>query len=123
MRQRESSQSRLALSGSSHTSETTVTPSPTSTSCRLKRIHFPAHADSRPLESDELTILTSWAEAIAEVLSDAPEPAQAVLADPLPGAPWRGALGIEEPSQPLSSAIDSMQEPVGEPSLQRINRR
>jgi len=65
-----------------------------------------------PLESEELTILTSWAEAIAEVLSDAPERAQAVLADPLPGAPWRAALGIEEPSQPLSSAIDSMQESV-----------
>jgi hypothetical protein len=35
-----------------------------------------------------------------------------VLADPLPGARWRAALGIEEPSQQLSSAIDSMQKPV-----------
>ena len=65
-----------------------------------------------PLQSDELTIPTSWAEAVAEVLSDAPEHAQAMLADPHPGAPWRAALGIEEPSQQLSSAIDSMQKPV-----------
>jgi hypothetical protein len=74
-----------------------------------------------PLQSDELTILTSWAEAVAEVRSDAPARARAVLADPLPGAPWRAALGIEEPSQPLSSAIDSMQKLSGGPSLQRIN--
>ena len=74
-----------------------------------------------PLQSDELTILTSWAEAVAEVRSDAPARARAVLADPLPGAPWRAALGIEEPSQPLSSAIDSMQKLSGGPSPQRIN--
>jgi hypothetical protein len=40
-----------------------------------------------PLQSAELTILTSWAEAVAEVRSDAPARARAVLADPLPGAP------------------------------------
>jgi hypothetical protein len=65
-----------------------------------------------PLQSDELTILTSWAQAVAEALAYAPEHAQAVLADGLPGAPWRATLGIAEPSQPLSSAIDSMQKPV-----------
>jgi hypothetical protein len=43
---------------------------------------------------------------------DAPEHAHAVLADPHRGAPWRAALGIEERSQRLSSAIDSMQKPV-----------
>lgn len=66
----------------------------------------------RPLQSDELTVLTSWAEAIAEVLACAPERAHTVLADALPGAPWRAALGIAEPSPPLSRAIDSMQTPV-----------
>jgi hypothetical protein len=64
------------------------------------------------LEADELTVLTSWAEAIAEVLAYVPERAQAVLADALPDAPWRAALGIAEPSRPLSRAIDSMQTPV-----------
>jgi hypothetical protein len=37
---------------------------------------------------------------------------QAVLAGALPDAPWRAALGIAEPSRPLSRAIDSMQTPV-----------
>ena len=32
-----------------------------------------------------------------------------VPADALPGAPWRTALGIAEPSRPLSRAIDWMQ--------------
>jgi hypothetical protein len=64
------------------------------------------------LETDELTVLTSWAEALAEALACAPEHAQAVLADPLPGAPWRAALGIAEPSRALGQAIDSMQKPV-----------
>jgi len=64
------------------------------------------------LQADELTVLTSWAEAIAEGLAYAPERAQSVLADALPGAPWRAALGIAEPSRPLSRAIDSMQTPV-----------
>jgi hypothetical protein len=64
------------------------------------------------LEADELTVLTSWAEAIAEVLAYVLERAQAVLADALPAAPWHAALGIAEPSRPLSRAIDSMQIPV-----------
>jgi hypothetical protein len=76
----------------------------------------PLSGPTRPtpavLEADELTVLTSWAEAVAEVLAYVPERAQAVLADALSGAPWRAALGIAEPSRPLSRAIDSMQTPV-----------
>ncbi len=39
------------------------------------------------LEVEEFTILMSWAEAVAEVLACAPEPAEAVLADGQGGAP------------------------------------
>jgi hypothetical protein len=54
----------------------------------------PTFGPTRPtpavLEADELTVLTSWAEAIAEVLAYVPARAQTVLADALPGA-LRGA--------------------------------
>ena len=64
------------------------------------------------MEGDELTILTSWAEAVAEALATAPERFDAVLADPQPAAPWRTALGIAAPSTHLSQAIDSMRKGV-----------
>jgi hypothetical protein len=59
----------------------------------------------RLLEADELTILTGWAEAVAEALAYAPEYVEALLADAQAGAPWRAALRITEPSQQLSEAI------------------
>jgi hypothetical protein len=62
----------------------------------------------RAIEVDDLTILTGWAEALAEALAHAPVLAEAVLADARPGAPWRADLGIAEPSAPLSDAIDSI---------------
>ena len=61
------------------------------------------------IEVDDLTILTGWAEAVAEALAYAPARAQAVLADARPGAPWRRDLGIAEPSARLSDAIDSIE--------------
>jgi hypothetical protein len=68
----------------------------------------------RALEVDDLTILTGWAEALAEALAHAPARAEAVLADARPGAPWRADLGIEEPSAPLSDAINSIERTVSE---------
>jgi hypothetical protein len=64
--------------------------------------------DPPVLECEELTVLTGWAQALAEALLYAPERAPALLADARPGARWRVALGIEEPSPRLSQAIDSM---------------
>ena len=61
------------------------------------------------IEVDDLTILTGWAEAIAEALAYMPSRAQAVVADARPGAPWRSEFGIGEPSPPLSAAIDSIE--------------
>jgi hypothetical protein len=64
------------------------------------------------LEGDELTILISWAEAVAEALACAPERVEAALAAADARAPWRAALGIEEPSERLSRAIGWMSRAV-----------
>ena len=61
------------------------------------------------IDLDDLTILTGWAEAVAEALAHTPARAQAVFADARPGASWRSELGIAEPSPRLSDAIDSME--------------
>jgi hypothetical protein len=66
------------------------------------------------IEIDDVTILTGWAEALAEALAHTPARAAAVLADARPGAPWRAELGIPEPSAPLSEAIDSIERALGE---------
>jgi len=69
----------------------------------------PAAQPPRPmLTADELTILTSWAEAIAEALAFAPASIEVLGADVQPGARWRDELGICEPSPPLRDAINYM---------------
>jgi hypothetical protein len=68
----------------------------------------------RALEVDDLTILTGWAEALAEALAHVPARAEAVLADARPGAPWRADLGIVEPSAPLSDALDAIERALSE---------
>jgi hypothetical protein len=64
----------------------------------------------RVLDVEDLTVLTGWAEAVAEVLAHAPELIPALLADARAGAAWRSALGITEPSQQLDAAIESLEE-------------
>jgi hypothetical protein len=64
------------------------------------------------LEPEELTILTSWAEALAEAISFAPERIGAAVAAAHAGAPWRSALEISEPSAQLDQAIASIDEAV-----------
>ena len=59
----------------------------------------------RVLETDDLTILTGWAQALVEALAYAPECVEALLADAHGDAPWRAALGLPEPSWQLSEAI------------------
>jgi len=68
----------------------------------------PAEPAPRPLEADELTILTAWAEGIAEVLAHAPASAAELLAQARRGADWRAFLGLAEPSSRLSEAMSSM---------------
>jgi hypothetical protein len=66
----------------------------------------------RLLETDELTVLTGWAEAVAEILVYAPERLEAVLAEARADVSWRDGLGLPEPSQQLGHAIDAMGEVV-----------
>src|SRR6201982_1023087 len=58
-----------------------------------------------PLNVDALTLLCGWAEAVAEALAYAPSRVAAVLSDAAAGSPWRPALGLSEPSDPLRKAI------------------
>jgi len=58
-----------------------------------------------PLELEDATLLTGWAQALAEALADAPDSIERVLANASPGAPWRTAFGLGEASPSLCEAI------------------
>jgi hypothetical protein len=60
------------------------------------------------LDVDDVTVLTGWAEAVAETLARAPERIPALLADARSGAAWRPALGVADPSPQLEKAIASI---------------
>ena len=62
------------------------------------------------LEVEEFTVLTGWAEGVAEALAHAAERAGGLLADAQAGASWRTAFGISGPSPRLSEAIESIRE-------------
>jgi hypothetical protein len=66
----------------------------------------------RVLDVDDLTVLTGWAEAVAETLAHAPERIPALVADARPGALWRSELGIREPSPQFGEAIESLDETI-----------
>jgi hypothetical protein len=73
----------------------------------------PRSPRSRPftphvLETEDLTVLTAWAEAVAEVLANAPERLDAVLAEARADVAWRDTLRLPQPSPSLSRAIDAM---------------
>jgi hypothetical protein len=68
-------------------------------------------------EPRELTILTAWAEALAEALTVAPERVEAVPAHAHAGAVWRAELGIPDPSPRLDQAISLMDDVVRESKI------
>jgi hypothetical protein len=68
----------------------------------------PPSAGHRSMEADEVTILTGWAEGVAEALAYTPERAQDLIADAGEGAPWRAAFGLANPSARVTEAIDSI---------------
>jgi hypothetical protein len=76
----------------------------------------PRHSLAAPaeplLEVQELTVLTAWAEGVAEVLAYAPERAEALLAEAAEEAPWRAALGVPELSRRLGEALRAMVQAV-----------
>jgi hypothetical protein len=65
------------------------------------------------LETEDLTLLSAWAEAVVEAVSHAPERTAEVVADARPGARWRTAMGLPEPSARVGAAIESMERAVG----------
>jgi hypothetical protein len=70
--------------------------------------HLPASPTPTVLDVEEITIVTGWAEALAEALAYAPTRAGSLLANAHPGASWRTDLGIAEPSPRLNEAIESI---------------
>ncbi len=60
------------------------------------------------LDVDDLTVLSGWAEALAEMLAAAPERAENVIAQARPAAPWRIEFGIPPLSSALAEAIESL---------------
>jgi hypothetical protein len=71
--------------------------------------HSKSAASTMPtLESDELTVLTAWAEGVADAAAYAPERIDLLLAAASAGATWRAELGLPEPSPRLADAIESL---------------
>ena len=64
------------------------------------------------LNTEELTILTAWAEGVSEAAAYAPR-VDALLAEAHPAETWRGELGLAEPPPRLSDALDSLTRLVG----------
>ena len=60
------------------------------------------------LETEELTILTVWAEGVSEAAAYAPDRLDDLLTEAQVGASWRAELGLPEPSPRLTGAIDSL---------------
>jgi hypothetical protein len=84
-----------------------------------------APVDNEPvvsLEAVELTILTSWAEAVAEALAASPDQLNTILDDGRVGAPWRRQLGVAEPSADLASALEDLAGMVlsGTPTVEAV---
>jgi hypothetical protein len=65
-------------------------------------------AAARVLESEELTILTAWAEGVSEAAAYAPQRLDGLLTAARGGASWRADLGLPEPSPRLADAIESL---------------
>ena len=64
---------------------------------------------ARVLEPDQLTVVTGWAEAVAEALAHDPDRVAEVLADARADAPWRAAFEIAPPTGRLADAMECLQ--------------
>src|SRR5262245_62087481 len=65
----------------------------------------PGPPAARVVATYDLSILTSWAQAVAEALAYAPKSLDALLANAGAGAPWRTAFRISEPSPQRCEAL------------------
>jgi hypothetical protein len=73
----------------------------------------PPASTAHVLEAQDLTVLTAWAEAVAEAMAYAPARIPALLEAARAGAPWRRAFGLPEPCRQLDEAIDSIERALG----------
>jgi hypothetical protein len=64
------------------------------------------------LDVDDLTILTGWAEAVAETLAYAPHETLPLLGEAGAVASWRGSFGLLEPPAPVAHAIETLERVV-----------
>jgi len=80
------------------------------------------HQPAVSLQAAELTILTSWAEAVAEALAASPDQLTTILDDARAGAAWRRQLGVAEPSAGLASALEDLARLAvsGPPALEAV---
>jgi hypothetical protein len=70
------------------------------------------------LDSDELSILTCWAEGVSEAAAYAPERIDTLLGQARAGAEWRSEFGLPEPTSRLADAMESLGRAAGEASSQ-----
>ncbi|HLM06397.1 MAG TPA: hypothetical protein VK402_14560 [Blastococcus sp.] len=64
------------------------------------------------LDAVDLTIVTSWADAVAEALEHSPEHVDELVAEVRPEAGWRRDLDLPEPSQRLAHALTALGDAV-----------
>jgi hypothetical protein len=64
------------------------------------------------LSAVDLTIVTSWSDAVAEAMEHSPEQVDDLMADARPGARWRRQLGVPEPSAALAQALTAVADAV-----------
>ena len=60
------------------------------------------------LQAVDLSILTCWADAVAQALAASPDLLNTILDDARADAPWRRQLGVAEPSADLASALEDL---------------
>ena len=80
------------------------------------------HEPAVSLEATELTILTCWAEAVAEALAVSQDQLNTILDDARAGASWRRQFGVAEPSADLASALGDLARMVvsGAPTAEAV---
>ena len=64
------------------------------------------------LDVDDLTIVTGWAEGVAETLAYVPHQTLPLLRDAGAHASWRRSLGLLEPPAPVAHAIEALERVV-----------
>jgi hypothetical protein len=64
------------------------------------------------LPATELTIVTGWADTVAEAMEHSPELVDQLIEDAVPGAPWRRDLGLPDPSPSLARALTAVGDAV-----------